>query len=86
MSDDMMTSEYKEQKQRVAVCLTQFQNIQKSKGEASWDIICKPHLTFTMHSQFPPVELIQLILITYGMKLMIIGPLKEPALFQETQF
>jgi hypothetical protein len=44
MSDDMMTSEYKEQKQRVAVCLTQFQNIQKSKGEASWDDVRKGNI------------------------------------------
>ena len=31
MSDDIMRKEYKDNKQRVAVCLTQFQNIEKSK-------------------------------------------------------
>ncbi len=41
MSDDIMEKEYKDNKQRVAVCLTQFQNIQKSKGEASWDDVRK---------------------------------------------
>jgi len=36
-----MKKEYKDNKQRVAVCLTQFRNIEKSKGDASWDDVRK---------------------------------------------
>ena len=41
MSDDIMKEEYKDNKQRVAVCLTQYPTIKKSKGEASWDDVRK---------------------------------------------
>ncbi len=41
MSDDMMTSEYKEQKQRAAVCYTQFKQRIKNKGEANWEDVRK---------------------------------------------
>lgn len=44
MSDDMMEKEYKDHKQRLAVCLTQFRNIEKSKGDASWDDIRKGNI------------------------------------------
>jgi len=37
MSDDIMQKEYKDRKQRLAICLTQFRNIEKSKGDANWD-------------------------------------------------
>ena len=38
MSDDIMIKEYKDNKQRVAVW---FQNIEKTKGDASWDDVRK---------------------------------------------
>ena len=41
MSDDIMKKEYKDNKQRVAVCLTQYRARRKSKGEASWDDVRK---------------------------------------------
>ena len=41
MSDDIMKKEYKDNKQRVAVCLTQYCTRNKSKGEASWDDVRK---------------------------------------------
>ena len=41
MSDDIMKKEYKDNKQRVAVCLTQYRTRKKSKGEASWDDVRK---------------------------------------------
>ena len=37
MSDDIMKKEYKDNKQRVAICLTQYRSRKKAKGEASWD-------------------------------------------------
>jgi hypothetical protein len=37
MGDEMMNEEYKDQKQRAAVCYTQFSRRMKNKGEASWD-------------------------------------------------
>ena len=41
MSDDIMEKEYKDNKQRVAVCLTQYRTRKKSKGETSWDDVRK---------------------------------------------
>jgi hypothetical protein len=41
MSDEIMKKDFKDNKQRVAVCLTQFRNIKKSKGDASWDDVRK---------------------------------------------
>ena len=41
MSDDIMKKEYKDNKQRVAVCLTQYRTRKKSKGKASWDDVRK---------------------------------------------
>ena len=41
MGDDIMKKEYKDNKQRVAVCLTQYRARRKSKGEASWDDVRK---------------------------------------------
>ena len=41
MGDDIMKKEYKDNKQRVAVCLTQYRTRKKSKGEASWDDVRK---------------------------------------------
>ena len=37
MSDDMMNTEFKDAKQRAAVCISQYQQRKKSKGSASWD-------------------------------------------------
>lgn len=37
ISDDIMNKEYKDQKQRAAVCYSQFKTRHKMKGEASWD-------------------------------------------------
>ena len=37
MGDDMMNTEFKDTKQRAAVCISQFQQRKKSKGSASWD-------------------------------------------------
>jgi len=39
--DNMMTEEYKNQKQRAASCYTQFKDRIKNKGEASWDDVRK---------------------------------------------
>tara|TARA_A100001515_G_C4584912_1_gene214165 strand:- start:580 stop:783 length:204 start_codon:yes stop_codon:yes gene_type:complete len=36
MSDDIMLKEYKNQKQRAAVCYTQLKQAIKNKGEAKW--------------------------------------------------
>jgi len=41
MGDDMMTEEYKNPKQRAAICYTQFKDRIKNKGEASWDDVRK---------------------------------------------
>jgi len=41
MSDDMMTSEYKDQKQRSAVCYVQFKQRVKNKSEANWENVRK---------------------------------------------
>ncbi len=41
MGDDMMLDEYKDQKQRAAICYTQFKQRMSSKGEASWDDVRK---------------------------------------------
>lgn len=37
MGDGMMVKEYKDQKQRAAICYSQFRIREKAKGEASWD-------------------------------------------------
>ena len=37
MSDEMMNTEFKDPKQRAAVCNSQFERRKKSKGTASWD-------------------------------------------------
>jgi len=37
MSDEMMRNDFKDQKQRAAVCYSQFKVREKTKGEASWD-------------------------------------------------
>jgi len=37
MGDDMMLKDFKDQKQRVAVCYSQYKIRYKSKGETSWD-------------------------------------------------
>ncbi len=37
MSDDIMSKEFKDSKQRLAVCYNQFKSRKKSKGTASWD-------------------------------------------------
>jgi|TARA_B100001964_G_scaffold219893_1_gene262433 hypothetical protein len=37
MGDEMMNSEFKDPKQRAAVCNSQFERRKKSKGTASWD-------------------------------------------------
>jgi len=36
-----MLDEYKDQKQRAAICYTQFKQREKNKGEASWDDVRK---------------------------------------------
>jgi len=41
MGDEMMNEDYKDQKQRAAVCYSQFKRRIKSKGEASWDDVRK---------------------------------------------
>ena len=41
MGDEMMIEDYKDQKQRAAVCYTQFSRRMKNKGEASWDDVRK---------------------------------------------
>lgn len=37
MSDDMVQKDFKDQKQRAAVCYSQFKVRERMKGEASWD-------------------------------------------------
>ena len=37
VSDEMMVKDFKDQKQRLAVCYSQFKTRHKMKGEASWD-------------------------------------------------
>jgi hypothetical protein len=37
MSDDMMNTEFKDPKQRAAVCNSKFERRKKSKGTASWN-------------------------------------------------
>ena len=37
MSDDMVQKDFKDQKQRAAVCYSQFRVRERMKGEASWD-------------------------------------------------
>jgi len=37
MGDSMMNTEFKDPKQRAAVCNSQFEQRKKSKGTASWD-------------------------------------------------
>jgi hypothetical protein len=41
MADDMVQKDYKDQKQRAAVCYSQFKRRMKNKGEASWDDVRK---------------------------------------------
>jgi len=41
MGDDMMLDEYKDKKQRAAICYTQFKQREKNKGEASLDDVRK---------------------------------------------
>ena len=41
MSDDVMKKEFRDNKQRVAVCINQYQTRKKNKGEASWDDVRK---------------------------------------------
>ena len=41
MSDDMMSKEFKDNKQRLAVCYNQFKARKKSKGMANWDDVRK---------------------------------------------
>ncbi len=41
MGDDMMNKDFKDQKQRAAVCYSQYKKRIKNKGEASWDDVRK---------------------------------------------
>ena len=41
ISDEMMMKDYKDQKQRAAVCYSQYSRRVKNKGEASWDDVRK---------------------------------------------
>ena len=41
MGDDMVQKEYKDQKQRAAICYSQFKMREKAKGETSWDDVRK---------------------------------------------
>ena len=41
MSDDVMKKEFRTNKQRVAVCMNQYQTRKKIKGAASWDDVRK---------------------------------------------
>ena len=41
MGDDMMLKDFKDQKQRAAVCYSQYKIRHKSKGETSWDDVRK---------------------------------------------
>lgn len=41
MSDDMVNKDFKDQKQRAAVCYSQYRRRVKNKGQASWDDVRK---------------------------------------------
>lgn len=41
MGDDMMNKDFKDQKQRAAVCYSQYRKRVKNKGQASWDDVRK---------------------------------------------
>ena len=41
MTDPIMNKEYKDQKQRAAICYSQFKMREKAKGETSWDDVRK---------------------------------------------
>lgn len=41
VSDEMMVKDFKDQKQRLAVCYSQYKVRHKMKGEASWDEVRK---------------------------------------------
>jgi phosphatidylethanolamine-binding protein (PEBP) family uncharacterized protein len=41
MSDDIMNKDFKDQKQRAAVCYSQYRKRTKNKSEASWDDVRK---------------------------------------------
>lgn len=41
LADDMVQKDYKDQKQRAAVCYSQYDRRMKNKGEASWDDVRK---------------------------------------------
>lgn len=41
MGDEMMNEDFKDQKQRAAVCYSQYKKRIKNKGEASWDDVRK---------------------------------------------
>ena len=41
MGDDMMNKDFKDQKQRAAVCYSQYRKRTKNKSEASWDDVRK---------------------------------------------
>jgi hypothetical protein len=41
MGDDMMNEDFKDSKQRAAVCYSQYRKRLKNKGEASWDDVRK---------------------------------------------
>ena len=41
MGDDMMNEDFKDSKQRAAVCYSQYSKRLKNKGEASWDDVRK---------------------------------------------
>ena len=41
MADDMMNEDFKDQKQRAAVCYSQYCKRTKNKSEASWDDVRK---------------------------------------------
>ena len=41
MSDDVMKKEFRDNKQRIAVCINQYQTRKKAKGDASWGDVRK---------------------------------------------
>lgn len=41
MGDDIMNKDFKDQKQRAAVCYSQYRKRTKNKSEASWDDVRK---------------------------------------------
>ena len=41
MGDDMMNKDFKDQKQRAAVCYSPYKKRVKNKGQASWDDVRK---------------------------------------------